>query len=460
MIKNCFRIFSAGIALVLCIFALVSCGNGVTLDEVKADPLDAVENAYEEYADAIDGKYGDFFESFDEATSSVSSQKLTFSMKDVMDVELNLDVDAGDRYAAYVNLSTPEIEKANLKIWSDGDKLALNFPELLGEGNYGVNLTTFKDDIKESPMFNEEFTYEDFKEMLADSLGISSAGLGEDGKEQTKIAEFKRYLDDVKKTLEGITPEILEESIGSVNCISVQYDIPKDDVCDIVEGFIEAVRYELETAVPGVDVTDTSEYDEIEDVTVKFYIAKNSGAIYKTVLTSGESTVKMGYSADLDEPLNITLDVNSKGEELAATLNEKATLDKVDISFDVKTGKNGTVERTGGASFTLDVESKALDFKVIADGRVVFTANGSIEANEGKFELSLDKITVNGDDIGMKLSYSIMSGIPLDVDEVPAYKDITDMNEDDFSALLQEFMNSEIGSKFYEVSEEAHKVPA
>ena len=34
------------------------------------------------------------------------------------------------------------------------------------------------------------------------------------------------------------------------------------------------------------------------------------------------------------------------------------------------------------------------------------------------------------------------------------------MNEDDFSALIQEFMNSEIGSKFYAVSEEAHKVPA
>lgn len=445
--KNCFKILAAGIALVLCLFAVTSCGKGIKLDDVTADPLDAVETAFEKYTDAIDDKYGEFFGAFDEAKSGVSSHKLTLSMPEVMDVEINADVDPEDRIASSLKLSVAEID-ANLKLWSDGEKLAFNLPELLGEGNYGVNLSTFKDDVKESPIFNEEFTFEDFKAMLADSLGISLEGLGEDGTEQIKIAEFKGYIDDLKKTLEGITPEILEESIGNVNCISVEYDIPKADVRDIVEGFIEAIRNELETAVPGVDVTDTSEYDEIEDVMVKFYIAKNSGAIYKTVFTSGENKITVDYSADLANPLNITFSCNADGEKITATLKEKATLDNVDISFDIKT-TSGEIERTDGASFAFDVKNKKVDFEVIADGRAVFTASGSLEANGGKFEISLDKILVNGDDIGVKFSYSIKSGIPLDVDEVPSYKDITDMNEDDFSTLIQEFMNSDIGSLIY-----------
>ena len=442
--KKCLKLFAMGIALVLCLFAVTSCGKGIKLDDVTADPLGAVETAYEEYINAIDDKYGKFFDAFDEAKSGVSSHKLTLSMPEVMDVEINADVDPEDRYAVGLKLSVAEID-ANLKLWSDGEKLAFNLPELLGEGNYGVNLSTFKDDVKESPMFNEEFTFEDFKDMLVDSFGITDemlegiTGKAVDGEKPDK------YFDDVKKVIEDITPTVVEESVGDVSCISVEYKIPKDDICDIVEGFIEAIRNELETAVPGVDVTDTSEYDEIEDVTVKFYISKNSGAIYKTVFTSGENKITVDYSADLANPLNITFSCNADGEKITASLKEKATLDNVDISFEIKT-TSGEVERTDGASFAFDVKNKKVDFEVIADGRAVFTASGSLEANGGKFEISLDKILVNGDDIGVKFSYSIKSGIELDVEEVPEYKDITDMTQDDFSAVIEEFMNSTLGA--------------
>ncbi len=442
--KNCFKILAAGIALVLCLFAITSCGKGIKLDDVTADPLGAVENAYEEYMSAIDDKYGKFFDAFDEAKSGVSSHKLTFSMPDVMNVEINADVDPEDRYAAGLKLSVSEID-ANLKLWSDGEKLAFSLPELLGEGSYGVNLSTFKDDVKESPLFSEDFTYEDFKQMLFDSLGISDDMLNGVNNKGVDGEKLDKYFDDVKKTIEDITPTVVEESVGDVNCISVEYNIPKDTIKDVWGGLVDA----LKATFPDAEVTDTSDYDAVEDVTVKFYIAKKIGAIYKSVLVSGENKITVDYSADLANPLNITFSVNADGEKVTAALKEEATLDNVDISFDVKS-TGGEAERTGGASFAFDVKNKNMDFKVIADGRAVFNATGSLEANEGKFEISLDKILVNGDDVDLKLSYSIVTGIELDVEEVPAYKDITDMDEDDLSNLAEKIVKSEIGSKLYE----------
>ena len=449
--KNYFKLLAVGIALVLCLFAVTSCGKGISVDDVKADPLDAVASAYEEYMDAIDSKYGKFFDAFGESESDASRQKLTFSMKDVGEAELSMAVDAEENYAADIKISVSEID-ANLKVWSDGEKLAISLPELLGNDKYGVNLSTFKDDVKESPMFNDEFTFEDFrdaiKDLVEDSFDMSVDELMGNLQNNVDGAEFAKYFDDVKKSLEGITPEIIEESVGDVNCISVEYKLTKDEVKDFIGDFMDTLKSELEDIMPDVDFTDTTDYDDIDDVSIKFYIAKKSGAIYKSVMTSGEDKITVDYSADLANPLNITLSGNADDEKVIATLKEEATTQSVDINLDVKS-TDGEDERTDGASLNFDVKSKELAVEVISDGSAVFEVNGTLEANDEKFDISVDKITVNGEDVDVKLSYSIETGVEINVEDMPEYKDITDMDEEDFSSLIEDFVNSEIGSQLY-----------
>ena len=413
--KNYFKLLAVGIALVLCLFAVTSCGKGISVDDVTADPLAAVETAYEKYADAIDGKYGKFFDAFDEADTEASRQKLTFSMKDLGDAEIGMDVDAEENYAADIKISVSEID-ANLKVWSDGEKLAISLPELLGNDKYGVNLSTLKDDVKESPMFNDEFTFEDFqdaiKDLVEDSFDMSVDELMGNLQNNVDGEKLEKYADDVKKTIEDITPVVAEESVGDVDCISVEYKIAKDTIEDIWSDLIDT----LKATLPDAEITDSTDYDTLKDITVKFYIVKKSGAIYKTVLTVGESKVKIDYSADLNNPLNITFSVIADGEEVIAELKEEATLENVDISLDVKI-KGDDAEYTGGASFGFDVKNKTFELNIVADGSEIFALSGDLEANDEKFEISLDKILVNGDDIGVKFSYSIKSGIELDVEE-------------------------------------------
>lgn len=449
--KNYFKLLAVGIALVLCLFAVTSCGKGVSVDDVTADPLAAVETAFEKYADAIDGKYGKFFDAFDEADTEASRQKLTFSMKDLGDAEIGMDVDAEENYAADIKISVSEID-ANLKVWSDGEKLAISLPELLGEGKYGVNLSTFKDDVKESPMFNDEFTFEDFrdaiKDLVEDSFDMSVDELMGNLQNNIDGEKLDKYADDVKKTIEDITPVVSEESVGDVDCISVEYKLTKDEVKDIIDDFMDTLKAELEDIMPDVDFSDTTDYDDIDDISLKFYIAKKSGAIYKSVMTSGEDKITVDYSADLANPLNITLSGNADDEKVIATLKEEATLENVDISLDVKI-KGDDAEYTGGASFGFDVKNKTFELNIVADGSEIFALSGDLEANDEKFAISLEKIVVNGDDIEIKASYSIESGSKINVEKVPEYKDITDMDEDDFNALIEDFVNSEIGSQLY-----------
>ena len=445
--KNLFKLFSIGIALVLCLFTLAACGNGISVDDVKADPLDAVASAYEEYMDAIDSKYGKFFDVFGESESEASSQKLAISMTDVGEAEISMDINANENFAADVKISVSEID-ASLKLWGDNENIAFSIPELLGEGKYGFNAVTLMDDVKESPMFNEAFTYEDFEEMLADSFGIPMDKVKETLEKRTDGAEFAKYFDDIKKSLEGITPEIIEESVGDVNCISVEYKLTKDEVKDIIDDFMDTLKAELEDIMPDVDFSDTTDYDDIDDISLKFYIAKKSGAIYKSVMTSGEDKITVDYSADLANPLNITLSGNADDEKVIATLKEEVTAQSVDLCFDVKaTDENG--ERTSGASLNYDVKDKTLEIEVVYDGSAVFATSGTLEVSDEKFAVSLDKIIVNNDDVDVKFSYSINTGAEGNVEDMPEYKDITDMDEDDFNALIEDFVNSEIGSQLY-----------
>ncbi|MBQ6789637.1 MAG: hypothetical protein IJO81_05575 [Clostridia bacterium] len=449
--KNYFKLLAVGIALVLCLFAVTSCGKGISVDDVTEDPLAAVETAFEKYADAIDGKYGKFFDAFDEVDTEASRQKLTFSMKDLGDAEIGMDVDAEENYAADIKISVSEID-ANLKVWSDGEKLAISLPELLGNDKYGVNLSTFKDDVKESPMFNDEFTFEDFrdaiKDLVEDSFDMSVDELMGNLQNNIDGEKLDKYADDVKKTIEDITPVVSEESVGDVDCISVEYKLTKDEVKDIIDDFMDTLKAELEDIMPDVDFSDTTDYDDIDDISLKFYIAKKSGAIYKSVMTSGEDKITVDYSADLANPLNITLSGNADDEKVIATLKEEATTQSVDICFDVKaTDENG--ERTSGASLNYDVKDKTLEIEVVSDGSAVFSTSGTLEVSDEKFAVSLDKIIVNNDDVDVKFSYSINTGAEVNVEDMPEYKDITDMDEDDFYALIEDFVNSEIGSQLY-----------
>jgi len=219
----------------------------------------------------------------------------------------------------------------------------------------------------------------------------------------------------------------------------------------------------------GVDVDDMFEgmedsFDDMDDMTVPFdfYLNKKTGELLLIAFEYEEE--------DDDYSSKGSLEIAFEDDEIVLNLNDESTSEysesseKMVLSFEKvnKSGNTGFVisfsdkgenkdleddeysydyEEEGKISFIRDKKG-AFELTVEVDGDEVAAVTGTLKYDSKSFEIGIDSIEADGDEIEINVSFSVKVGGK--VEKAPKYKNVITMSEDDWMELAETVQNSSI----------------
>jgi len=220
------RIASAVSAFLICITAFTGC-NAVSKGSAKKDPVDAVSNGIEKYADSIISN-SETVNAVKKISKSCATYGLEFSVPNGAGIELEAVVDPKkSAYSGEVSVNITRGVHTDLAFWGNEENMAVEFPLLFDDEIYGLNPATFAEDIKSSELFDTEELNE-AGAALIDTVSALITGNG--------AKEYEQFLTNLQSVIDGVEPTVTEESIfisdTDLTAIAVEYELTEDVLID------------------------------------------------------------------------------------------------------------------------------------------------------------------------------------------------------------------------------------
>ncbi|MBE6571986.1 MAG: hypothetical protein E7656_07050 [Ruminococcaceae bacterium] len=478
------RLFALFLAITLCTsLSLTSCkkksdavdaGAPITLEEVKADPTGAVERS------AAEASQVGIFKTF-ENIGKLENVHVSLDIPNVADVEMWASVaenlkgfamDLNDKQSDQI--ISANINQKHAAIGYDGK-------------TYGIPVENLKENFENAKFWEfADMTPEEFYDEIEDELGISLdelatmfSSLGE------QLATFES---EINEEAEGILAEMevnveqleIETAEGKLDAIVVDYPITTDSLEDICYWYLDVLERNpligsASQIIPGsedeyYDIVDQYEYifdeliaafDEyIDSFNIKYLINAANGRLSQFVIefTSDHMEdpdatyvleIDLGHDYLTSDTVYINAYTLSDGEKIMDSVIKIAEkLDKKEYSMVITatTYEDGEIEEEIEI-FNIEADRKNGRYTVSAMGQAMLA--GDFEAKDGLFSISVDgvplKLSVEYGEKSFELELEAADqSLEFVIDdeklpETPDYKNIFEMDEDEFEALADLF---------------------
>ncbi len=498
--KTKLRFLSLLLAIVMCFSMLAACSddketgkkNSEKTEETKEngetkkpfvkvdpnkDPYGAVAGAFTLLGDDYAGGLSEISEIFAKVAEGTGSYD--FEMEtDGTEIGFSAVVDSNKGEASAEVKAGYEGFSAKANLWL-GDDIVLQIPALLGDGAYGVKLSTIEEDLEGSPLLEAMGfdSVEDMKDDFRDEVGIGIDDFAEifgsllDGEANKKAAE--KFTKALAEAARGVEAETEAQKIGDKDGYKITFNFTPESAKPFVEAYFDYYKtmYASILELSGADIDDALEdaldsLDEAEGESVPFifYIYKDSGKLAGIEFANSESHEDEYSSYTSDESLKleftdgeIKLTVINNHESEYSKSADETTLTYKTVNKNGKTGfeiegKNKSsytdeeddeysydyVENIS-ASFIRDKDGK-FTFSGKTDGEDVFTVKGTLKYDKKSLTLGISSIVADGEDVDFECNLTVKAGGK--VEKTPKYTNIFSMSESDFEELAETVQNS------------------
>lgn len=452
------KLFAVILALVMCMGVLVSCNSeGIDLDGVKADPYKAVTDGSDKYTKAVSGSYSDAVDAMEAITAGSatynlkiggeSSDELLSSAATTVDMTLvtdNAGKFSGKATVGMMGFST------DVSVWGDDNNVAISAPALFGEEKYGIKLDTLEEDFKDSALFKSfsgGMTYDEFVAGLESDMGVSFDEILGSITGENAAVSVEEYTQKVEEVIKGLGSEVTEGVYADVDVITVKYTVTKEDVDkllaifdDMYNGLYNSIYGAVADAPEMTDLGTV--YDEIKEAfkdgaTLTFHLREDNGVLIGENISAGaDMSIDMNFGAKSGEVLDIAITVNAKvdGEavKIVTNIDEETEGDKSGFVLAVEADMGGESANAKIRALRNKADGK-YEIKGYADDEEVLSATGVLTYSATDFKLTVDSITVDGEDTGVTMEISAKTGGT--VEAVPQYKSVFELTEEDLGAL-------------------------
>ena len=324
--------------------------------------------------------------------------------------------------------------------------------DLFGTDTVGMDIHVTLESLKKSPLFLS----------LLEISGMSAEEFEASLKEVIDFEAFEKALKDLEKYI-GELPEDFNKVTGVVEETVVIDGVELDTIVITSEwdkeAYEDAVK-KLSDLMKDLTKAAGGEQTDIDNAglqistaptvaTTKYYLAAKTGALVKatsestveqetgkeTVKTESAYTVTFGATPEVMFMPTFTMDVKQK--DLTFAIDGKSSIvdGELVIAGDAKLDA-GETEKEGSYKLAVDVHGDYVLTFFDKDGKESdMLVRGTIESDENSFELSCRLI--EGDKNRGILSISVTYGE--EVPDVPEYKDLLGLTQDELLPILQMF---------------------
>jgi len=469
------RIASAVSAFLICITAFTGC-NAVSKGSAKKDPVDAVSNGIEKYADSIISN-SETVNAVKKISKSCATYGLEFSVPNGAGIELEAVVDPKkSAYSGEVSVNITRGVHTDLAFWGNEENMAVEFPLLFDDEIYGLNPATFAEDIKSSELFDTEELNE-AGAALIDTVSALITGNG--------AKEYEQFLTNLQSVIDGVEPTVTEESIfisdTDLTAIAVEYELTEDVLIDfrtagldlidglfgdyltmILFGRIDSDRtiYDLadewDDMVYDINNPKTDEHDspvrgysalakilaslQTEGINLKTYMNKKTGALVRLEVSSSDLfEAEATFGAEPDKMLDIeasaelNIEDHYAGAELTVKGIEKNKVEGFEAELTLAVDDN---EVTCDLIFERDTEDGDFELEFSTDREDILALEGNLMYDDKSFTISVDSIEIDNKDIDIEFTFFVRSGGT--VAEVPKYENILDESVEDLVDIIED----------------------
>ena len=408
------------LCIVLCL-ALVLGGCALTVSQVKKNPnaqvLSALKNTYESIMqNALPFNAPNGLDKTGELSFTITGSESEES------ASVGVLWKAEDKLANISLKIKSETEETDIKAYIDESNIALQSDSIFGEGVYGVNVKTLKEDLKDSALLSTlGISYDELMEEIGDMLDNMQKNSAE------LMQNYNQLANDLKGVFEKVETEVTEENITTggedVKAICVNYKLTKEtasEVLNVIKDFADKnASLDSDTVQELIDELE-GESDQSADL--KFAINPDEKVIMQISLKSdGGEEVLIDLGKKPAESAQYK--INIKGEEEISLLLDRA--DK-----DGKYCRKLTVDEDGVSSsieFVYDKSTSEFTLTEESEESGTDTVSGKIESSENML-----KVTFSLE--GMDFEASLKS--EASPEAMPEYKNIVKLSEDELNEFL------------------------
>ncbi|MBE6793109.1 MAG: hypothetical protein E7534_06420 [Ruminococcaceae bacterium] len=324
--------------------------------------------------------------------------------------------------------------------------------DLFGTDTVGMDIHVTLESLKKSPLFLSlleisGMSAEEFEASLKEVIDFEAL--------EKALKDLEKYTGDLPKDFNKVTG-VAEETVVidgvEIDTIVITSEWDKEAYEDAVKKLSDLMK-DLTKAAGGEQTDIDNAGLQISTAptvaTTKYYLAAKTGALVKvtsestveqeagkeTVKTESAYTVTFGATPEVMFMPAFTVDVKQK--DLTFAIDGKSSIvdGELVIAGDAKLDA-GETEKEGSYKLAVDVHGDYVLTFFDKDGKESdMLVRGTIESDENSFELSCRLI--EGDKNRGILSISVTYGE--DVPDVPEYKDLLGLTQDELLPILQMF---------------------
>lgn len=418
------------IACILCIAAMLV-GCVLTVNQVKKDPTGQVVKAIENTLNSFKAD-----EPFSMPKGLDKEGTVDLKITGIPDLEGDITVNyayKNDDEAASLSITADSI--GDVEIYRKNSEIALSAETLPGKDAIGLDMSTIKEDLKDSPLL-EMFgiSYDDLMEQFDSSF--------------TGAKEYNEALANCKKAIKDVLvnceTDVAEETVKTngedAKAICVTYNMDKDAYIALADAYKDFLV--------NFNNSVSDEYSELfEEMTQEI---EDSDAESKlTFAINPAKKVIMQVSLDI----TVTIDGEKDGGSIVLDLG-KVPADSDKFTVEIKDAENtysviyDRAEKDGkfcrNISLKDDENSWSLEFVYDKDSgeyTLTFTEtesstiSGTIKSSENEMRITVDKIEMP-DSEGADISLSLTAKNTADVKAMPDYEKITDMTAEELGGVV------------------------
>lgn len=324
--------------------------------------------------------------------------------------------------------------------------------DLFGTDTVGMDIHVTLESLKKSPLFLalmelSGMSAEEFEASLKEVIDFETL--------EKALKDLEKYTGDLPKDFNKVTG-VAEETVVidgvEIDTIVITSEWDKEAYEDAVKKLSDLMK-DLTKAAGGEQTDIDNAGLQISTAptvaTTKYYLAAKTGALVKvtsestveqeagkeTVKTESAYTVTFGATPEVMFMPAFTVDVKQK--DLTFAIDGKSSIvdGELVIAGDAKLDA-GETEKEGSYKLAVDVHGDYVLTLFEEDGKESdMLVRGTIESDENSFELSCRLI--EGDKNRGILSISVTYGE--EVPDVPEYKDLLGLTQDELLPILQMF---------------------
>lgn len=377
-----------------------------------------------------------------------------------------LYIDSANTYLADELVIDLGGQKMEASVFADGSALAVVLPTILGEDAYGVDLTTLAQDLKDSAIWEVAgISYEEFIASTNLSMGTDPAAII---KMLSRVSALEKALEEASS---GVTFSSAEGKVTiygeEVDATLITVHLTSDDIEKMVLAYMEwleeVLKEELaDLADDQVETALTESFDEyekqIQEGFDEFVVSLDA-----VVAIDPTTEYMMSFDMDLEgkiggvddrairmdlilgkDPSNsdkytFNMSAESEGKVVAgveAVLSWSTAGDVDSTELKVSATEAGKTDEVFYGALNYDNSKKTYILLAKADGSEL-KLEGGYEHTEKLFDLSVDTLTVDGQT--MELDVKIRAEEVDDVPQMPQFKNILQMSEDELNELFGQF---------------------